>query len=439
MIEKEKEKEENNEREYFDFGDSSLIITNDREGFLEKIISPKIVRYNYEKNLVNVGIDLYKRKLFSISFSDAQRILILGKTGSGKTLLMRGIFLDRCYRSEVLPIVLTDLKPEFFSSSKPAQEKFHKKYLQDEHPEGLPLIVYYPKCFEKFIPEYENYLNIIRGFDIEPIPISISFDKLTLPDFITLIGRDLSEAQKSAIEEVFKKKSMRLIKDIDELKKEINKLEVFDQKTKKILIMNIQNLIDYHILDEKYNFDIIKDINQNKICILSLGGYVSLGESRYFDYVSAIVAVFLREILAGKMMGKIHKTKKLVLLIDEASNFVPPEGDISSKREILKCLDLGRIYSISMVFSTQVLRRIHVSVFEQSNYIFLASNIDIDVATEVFKRTQLLPGVEVNQYKKNVLEIFSNLRRYQWLVIDREMKRYNFVKPLTPLSHHLEE
>jgi len=134
-----------------------------------------------------------------------------------------------------------------------------------------------------------------------------------------------------------------------------------------------------------------------------------------------------------------------MLIVDEAPKFVPKkEKMLSSKVEILSALDLSRSYGVSIVFGSQSVEKLDKTILEQCRFIFISYNLDVDVATDVFKKLGLLPFVPLNQYKAAVRGIMNELKKYKdksrdWLLIDRNTKKRIVLRTFAPLSYHLKE
>ncbi len=431
----------------YDYRKEQYNFDSNVQPYLASIFHPVHRKHDYRHLYVHVGVrgkgrELSvvpndSRNLVGIDFSRAKRILVVGSTGSGKTFLTRSVFLDRAYRSGIIPVVLTDLKPEYFTSVKPVQKELWKLYLKYEKPTGLPIKVYYPKCFEKLVGGFNEFKNMFKRYGVEYQPIAISFRDLTFSDFTTLLGTEMTDTQLAVMEDLFIQKSYGFIHNYDELIKALKKNSEFDKKTIAVVQRTIKNAINYETLSEKYPFDVVNDINNNRVPILALPGWDTMGKySKH--YPAAFVSVFLRYIIRAKQKGIIPKRKRLAIIIEEAEEFVSKRNRSSSKEEILSCFNISRQYGISMIFLIKVPDTISDVIVTQPDYIFIAHNIDSEVADKLFKRRNLL-DVPVNQYKSYVRDIIRAAKKYEWIMINSSTKRFTYVKILSPLSFHRRE
>jgi len=243
-----------------------------KESYLQSVFFPKEKKFKYRKHSVLVGRNKYNKKIIKINFSESHKILILGPTGSGKSALMRGIFVDRFFKAGGVSVVLTDLKPEYFTSIREAQEEFRKNYAKNEQPTALDVKVYYPKCFEYLISNYKSYLKLLPKFGVTPIPIALSIKDISISDFYTLVDREYTDRQKEAIEKLFRYKEGKKDVTLQDLIDYLSNTGEFDYSTMRAVKTTFESLINMEVISEKYGFDIIKDINENKFVILSLAG-----------------------------------------------------------------------------------------------------------------------------------------------------------------------
>mgnify|MGYP001597964646 CR=1 FL=1 len=412
------------------------------KSYLQQALFPETLGRDYKKLKVPLGIDKRTKKIVYLDYNTANRCLIIGQTGSGKTLLMRSIFIDRFFLTKGISIVLTDLKPEFFCSSSPAQKKFEKNYLQYEHAKGLDVVVYYPKCFEKLIKHYDNYLSIIKKWGIIPKPIAISFENLGLNEFLTLSNRTFTESQHQFLTTIFLKKQNNEIKNLDELSQQIKtNTKDFDISTTRAIDITLKLLIGLELINDKYDFNLLDDIKNKKLIILALAGWDDIRNIIY--YPASFVSLFVRKILEYKKRGLIYK-EKINLIVDEAPQFVNKESNLSSKIEIVDCIKIGREFGISMTFGSQDLRNLDNPVFEQSTFILLSHDSSLELTEEIFKNIGLLAHVDSYEYKTRLRALMNRLEIYKdgsrdWLFINKERKSNKIVKTLPSLSWHREE
>ena len=375
----------------------------------------------YSKRQLLVGRDPDGNNVF-LDLHEALRILVLGATRSGKTFLCRAM-CDRLFASGNKVAILTDLKNEFRLSSKPVQPKFQYLLNEYEKPTPLPMKVYTPL----FI------LNHTRRRKVENmIRCQINFDKLTLADLMTLLSIDPRDIAKidvlTSFFHEFQGQWINFPTIYDWLEK-----KSMNYNTRKGLTNSFKTLEHFEVLGDQFPVDFVSDIADNKVPCLDLMGYEDLGRDT-FGYPQAYISIILRDLTSAKRTRQIKG--RLFILIDELARFCPQMGEPSCKREILEANDLTAGFNINFIYSNQTATSIPASILEQSRYIFIPSVAGETLIKQVMREKTLWewrPGF----YNKIVRE-FSQMSRYQWMLIDsveHETVRLNIYGPL---SYHKE-
>ena len=414
----------------------------ENRSFLQNSVYPQERTHKYKKLQMPLGLDTRTRKIVYLDYSSANRCRVLGMTGSGKTLLIRSIYVDRFFLSQGTSVVLSDFKPEFFVSKYPAQKKFWAQYLEDEKACGLQVVVYYPKCFEKLIINYDTYLKVFNKYNIVPQPISISFSNLGMNEFMTLANREFSDTQRQFIDTLFLKKNNGELKTLEEFLHAMRtNTKYFDNSTIRSVESTFKLLTDLEVISDKHDFNLLTNLEKKRFVILTLAGWDDIKNILY--YPSSFVGLFVRKIVEFKKRGFLQKTK-INLIVDEAPHFVRKDSSLSSKIEIVDCIKVGRQLGISLTFGSQDLIGLDDAVLDQSRYIIIARTVPIQTTKEIFKRIGLFAVTSQYEYETRVRRLMSRMRKYKdggrdWLLVDKENKSYCIVKTLSPLSMHKEE
>lgn len=407
---------------------SQLFKTKSITTYDEKVALGKYFDYNTSKE-----------KIYYIDFNatEGQRILVLGSSGSGKTWIVRAL-MNRAYVGGILPIIMTDIQPEYYVSKYPLQEEFTKFLLPIESPTSLPMNLYYPYFLHKStgfeLPDQRIFQLNLSKISPSDITSFIPYSKLSLSaktELDTLVASMTNMKSKpKTINEMlsfFKKRKMKNI-------------------TKEFLKKSLRNMKKHGIFGtEAHQLDLMDDINKNIVPNFNLFGWQS--EPYYKQYLAIYMALILRDILVAKQLHKISLKKKLLLVFEELHEFAPkkPEGDFKDaikffKSEIIKATLEGRKNGISFIYATQYPESISSFIIKQCTYVLVPKGFDVNVVKEIIKN--LSPSSYSNPYKFNIdiSKEMGCLRKYkdgsrEWLVIKRGggMTR---VRPLAPLSHH---
>ncbi len=387
--------------------------------------------YEYAEK-IPIGVDEFGDILY-IDFSKSKKILILGKTGSGKSWLTRSI-LTRYYKGVGSVVILTDIKPEYYTISQPLQAKFRKFLLKNEVPVSIPCQNFYPYFFTKFVK---------REFPDNEL-IQLSLQDLNYFDFLTITETiELSDLQKTFIQSLFELVREGKIRNFDDMKEAIANSKDINMSTKQVLLNKISIIEKLEVIGDAYSeFSFTDCILEKKVPILNLCGYNKLGGNASIP--SAFLAVILRKIMADKVEGIIPKDEKLLFVIDEASKFCPATGMSASKKEILDVLDLSRSEKVSMIFSTQDWKRIPETVLKQCAYVFVPYSMDFEdfryIVEKLFPQDYDYPV----SFKVSMAQEFGSMKMHKdgsrdWMLLDTEKKRRIIFVPAAPLSYHLEE
>ena len=384
-------------------------------------------KMKYTLGKVPLGMYSGSDEIFYLDLSKSAHILIIGRTGSGKTTLINGL-IDRSYQSGA-KIFNTDLKGECVRKFEPLQEALRKFILKSETPVGVDIMNFYPLFFSKMT----NYrLSKREQF------FQFSFRDITKEDFITILSTEHDNII-SFFDSVWYK--IESAESDDEILETIRKSNIHSV-TKKNLMRKMENIIKDKVLgDETESPNIIELLNNDVIFNLNIKGF--LGFANLSNPASAYIAVLLRKIYNAKLFGEIKHNDHVVLCLDEVNKYSPKIGGSSAKKVIMDLLDLARSEKISLWFSTQNYTKVPSTFIDQARYIFIPYGNKLDDTAEVFRQT--LPGeYERYSFKGKVADILSGMRKYKdgrrdFVVIDRQEQTYDYVIPFCPLSYLQQE
>ncbi len=402
------------------------------KGHLINQVVQKQPKFHYT-SIVPIGRMKNSEDNLNINFINTQRILTLGGSGSGKSLLNRAI-LSRLAKLGY-GIFIIDIKGEYLSFNKPAQGKFHKFLIKNERPQGFGVKAFYPFFLSRVVK---------RKLDKNEVLCQFSLRSLNVADFFSLIG-EISDDEKTCIETIWNDVMEKKIKSFSEVKNAIRVFRNLTQQSKNRLIGRVINLENNGIIGDQFDEpDIVGSLNEGNITILNVRGYTKFGEEN--QIASAYVALCLRQITNAKIDGSLKPNFHVVIFIDEVNKFCPKDGNPSSKTEILKDLDLTRSEKISTLFSTQDKNRIPYTIFDQCNIIIvsqLTSKTDLkEIIEEKLPQEYAMAGA--HRFGAVIGEIFGDMKYYKsgardWLYISKPQKRKVIFIPYFSLCFHQEE
>jgi len=430
-------------------------VFNANESVITDMVRFQKPEIKYSMSAIPIGRIRKSLKPHVIDLSHSKRILILGMTGSGKSVLC-GSIMDRFKKSGGL-LSIFDLKGEYIVKSVPLKDKFSDKYItnangekvrtylfNEETPQGFELKSYYP-VFLKNIMAGSTLKDKNRPLFENESLCQFGMESLTKTDFFTFFETitNRNSSYFEYLEELWLGIERDSLSTWEDIVSFIEDHDVFSKSTRKNLIRNLTILKDNEVLGNAYDPpDLITDLKENRIGILNLKGIINLPVTT--NPALVYVNILLRKIYNSKVIGDVSTKKHNLIFVDEVNKFVPRLGSNPSKDEFLKLLDLVRSEHISMMYSTQDWRRIPETLIKQADYVFLPFNIDLDDLAEIVKLVLPSEYHTPQTFKTKMSHLQSMMKIYKdgrrdWLMIDKINKKRVFFTPVLPLSYFLEE
>ena len=334
--------------------------------FLATSLFPKKREMQFDRHWIKVGIRRrpsdpdYRpgENSFMLNIREPVRILVLGKTGSGKTMMLRRM-ADTLYHSGYSCIFLSDIKDEMKSSRNPAPERQARALDEDEYPKALPVKVYRPLFFNKFNGERtpkDNY------------PLCLAYRDVKISELLLLLGfdSDTKKNQRDIISNHYKEaKSLEHLRSIID-----TKVGRGQQSIKDSILRSLDPLIQFQVLREEPVGNIVEDIAGGLVPVLNVEGYddIDIGSASIPQFYMTVILRLLVEAKARKEI-----TSRVFIFIDEASDFLIP--DTLLYKRILKAVRRLRQKGFFIVLATQMSDDIPELVISQARYTFVPFNI----------------------------------------------------------------
>ncbi len=405
----------------------------------------------YTMSGIPIGYIKNSDRIFKLDMTKSKRILIIGASGSGKSVLTNTI-IDRFIKSGGV-VSIFDLKGEYIYKDRPLDDKWATKtqktrdgdtlptfLFPSEKPQGFPIVAYYPK----FLYNQSDKSNKI----LDKVSLcQFGLDSIKKEDFFTFFELLTKNNTKyfDILEELWNAIETESFTSWDDIVNYIeNHKEILGGETSTRSINRaIRILKDNEVIGDQYDApDMVKDILENKLSILCLRGLLKMPAA--MNPALVYVKILLRKIYDSKADGTIPKRVHNLINLDEVGKFVGRLGESPSRDEFLKLLDLARSERISLLYAAQDFRRIPSTLIQQANYIFISYNSTLDDMAEIIK--MILPGeYDVPQtFRSRVAELQRMMKKYSngkrdWFVINKDEKNRTFITPVLPLSHFQQE
>lgn len=361
---------------------------------------------------------------FTIDFgSEVIRLLMFGRTRSGKTMQIRRIF-DFAHLNHYHCVAMTDIKNEMRSSKQP-QSKFAHLLDPNDISTAIPMKIYRPEFFKYFLNE-TRCPNDNEYF-------TLSYKRLNYNDIFKLLG----------IANIAKKEAQNVVSlycssvdSFDELKHRIQNATDVKKNVKNTILAAIEPLLQYKLFTKEDSHNFIKDMLTHTV-VFNVKDYDRVTEGN----LNIVPQIYFKLILQAICDAKEKKMlpNRVMLSIDEAPLFLA--SDTISEKELRHIVERQTYLGIYALFAAQDIKKAPSWLVNQCRYIFFPHNIDY----ETFK--DMLAAVDNYgwhpSFKKELMEIKKTMKKKangerMWGVIDTVDKRVILYWSYPSLSEHLE-
>jgi len=414
------------------------LINIDKNTIIGRLIYNNKITYEIPKNTFPIGLKVYnkfidKQKFESYKYplflnfkpvkGEARNIFIYGTAGSGKTYTTRGI-IDRVKDIGFNVVVLTDVKNEYYTSkyknkSGTILDKYKEEYKSQD------ISVYRPLFFGKPFLKHEKLIQ----FNLSEL------ERIDLIQLVNLENETTSNENKRTMFEIV----LKYIEDhksevtMDNLINYINSKPEFNNSTKRYLINRLENCRQNNVIGTMYNQknNLFDDLKNNKTIIINLNNY-----ENYMSYSQIYVSVI------NRMLAKFqeNQSKPIIIVVDEASAFVPRDGVASSKQEIQLNYQRRRYLGIKNITISQEIKDIMETAIKSSQIIMIPSNPDMNELlelVEMFGKYQSYGGRHTMYSRDWWRLLIQSLKKHEWIIYEKNAEQeIKVVKGIAPLSLH---
>lgn len=397
------------------------------EYFFDSFFVKKTVDMPYSKNRVYIGKLKRTGQPYYLDTSEAFRMIIGGSTRAGKTFLLRAMG-DRFHEAGNAVVYLPDVKNEFFSSKKPVQDKF--KHLLDprEKPKGMPIIALRPTFFWKL--DHGELPTGNRWFSVHPLDLSENdFKSMLNVGAMTAPQQTMMSLVYSKSQEVYAKNregfTMQSYIDV------IDSLTEFNDSQKHFVKVRFQPLLESNFYKPEFEYDLIDAIKNGFMPAINMEGFDQFGRGD-LSYPEVFVSILLRNIIRARVTNKIPR---VFIFTDEASRFIPAQGNSSVKFEFMESTDLTSRYNVNHLYAVQSLSKLPPQILSQCKYVMLPYNIDVSDIAAVLNQFGM---AKIQTARNDATRIKRKMKTFEWLVFDKNRMKYDILVVAAPLSMHAE-
>jgi len=304
-----------------------------------------------------VGKNIDDGSMFRISCKKSQRVLVCGKTGTGKSYTMGVLIEELANLGDDIALVI-DPQGIFWTMTQPndASKETDSLWEYDRDPKGFRLNLMVPGDpverygGEDVVEEMERRGLKIRGLRLNPSDLSPEM-------WCELFNLDINELQGGmlfkAIRTCYRKHGNDFF--LDDISDTVEKLRGLD-KTKEAILRKIEMAHDWQLFEESRYREIWEILQPNAVNILDLS-VIAQGRYGLRNLVVAVLAnfIFRMRTIARRReeLGLSTDVKKVWIFIDEAHNFCPSGRSTLSKEILIRWAKEGRQPGLSLVVASQ--------------------------------------------------------------------------------------
>ncbi len=304
-----------------------------------------------------IGKDVDDGNMFRIPCDKSQRILVCGKTGTGKSYTM-GVLIEELANIGEDIILVIDPQGIFWTMTQPNEvaKEIDSLWEFDREAKGFSLNLMVPgDPIERYggedvVEEMERRGPKIQGVRLNPSDLSPEM-------WCELFNLDINELQGSmlfkAVRTCYKKLGHDFL--LDDISATVEKMYGLD-KTKEAILRKIEMAHDWQLFEESRYREIWEILLPNAINVLDLS-VIAQGRYGLRNLVVAVLAnfIFRMRTIARRReeLGLPTDVKKVWIFIDEAHNFCPSGSSTLSKEILIRWAKEGRQPGLSLVVASQ--------------------------------------------------------------------------------------
>lgn len=294
---------------------------------------------------------------YGIDCSTSQRILVCGKTGTGKSYTL-GVLVEELAAHQRDTVLLVDPQGIFWCMSEKngVSRETDPLWEYEREPRGFNVNVLVPgDPVERYgdaeiVREMER-----RGIAITPLRINPA--DLSPEMWLELFNLDINELQGGMLFKVVRECVQNLGHDffLDDMAAQVKKTRGLDA-TKEAILRKLDMAHDWQLFEDKAYREIWETLRPDAINVLDLS---VLDQGRYGlrNLVLAVLARFIFRVRTvarrREGLGLSSDPKKIWLAIDEAHNFCPSGRSTLSKEILIRWAKEGRQPGLSLIVASQ--------------------------------------------------------------------------------------
>lgn len=304
-----------------------------------------------------IGKEMDSEDLSRVRCNKSQRILICGKTGTGKSYTLGVLIEELMYLSKDI-VLLIDPQGIFWTMSQENQveTEIRELWAYDRPPRGFKVNLMVPGDPVERYGGYEIVQKMERrGIQIQGLRLNPS--DLSPEMWCDLFDLDINELIGILMFKAVRQCSKRMGRDffIDDIAAEVSNMTALD-KTKEAVLRKLEMAKDWQIFEEEQYREIWEILRPDAINVIDLS-VISQGRYGLRNLVVGVVGefIFRKRTIARRReaLGLDTDMPKIWLAIDEAHNFCPSGKSTLSKEILIRWAKEGRQPGLSLIVASQ--------------------------------------------------------------------------------------
>ena len=342
------------------------------------------------KHLVGEGHEAHTANPVYMDLARPHVMGVFGKRGTGKSYSV-GTIAEEIHDADIsdnLSTVIIDSMGVYWSMKRPNERAAGILEKWDLKPDNYDANIYIPAGkvgeFEDREIAYDETFTINPG-ELTSNEWAMALDIDINSDMGILLDRAISKLTEKAGEDY----------QLNHILKAIHKFD-FEKTVVRGLENRLENAEDWGVFGEESSLEKFTDRGEMSIIDMSVFGEMGSGWSIRALVVALLAKRILRQRMKARRVEEVDEMQGLEqnempitwMLIDEAHQFLPSDGETPASKPLLRWVKVGREPGVSLVLATQQPAKLHPNALSQCDLILshrLTAKQDIESLGEIMQ------------------------------------------------------
>lgn len=340
------------------------------------------------KHLVGENEEAHKANPIYFDLARPHVMGVFGKRGTGKSYSL-GTIAEELQTADVaqnLSTIIIDSMGIYWSMKRPNNRSTTMLDEWDMKPEGFDAQVYIPK-------------GKVQEFEEQEMPYDDTFTlnpaDFTAQEWAMAFNIEINSKQGILLERVISELEDQGDYSIKDIVEDIRDFD-FPKETREGLVNRFLTAKDWGVFGEESSLDKFTQRGELSIVDVSAFGELSSGWSVRALIVALLAKRILRRRMTARRIEEIDEMQNIAenempitwMMIDEAHEFLPAEGETPASDPLLRWVKIGREPGVSLVLATQQPAKLHPDALSQCDIVLshrLTAKQDIDSLGEIMQ------------------------------------------------------